>query len=100
MSYAIEFSSQVNNRTGIVVAAGQLLAANENRRVLIVQNIGINPLFVKLGEDASTTDFDFVLSPGTANDDGLGGIMSTDTLSYTGVISVAGASVRCTATEI
>lgn len=100
MAFAIELSSQVNNRTGIVVAGGQLLAANDNRRVLIVQNLGTDPLFVKLGENASSTDFDFVLSGGTAADDGLGGIMATDTLSYTGIISVDGATVRCTATEI
>lgn len=100
MSYAIEYSSQVNNRTGIFTGSGQLLAKNDNRRTLIIQNLGANPLFVKFGENASTSDFDFILSPGTVNDDGLGGIFCEDTLSYTGIISVAGTAPRCTATEL
>lgn len=99
MSFAIEITSTIHTRTGIVTSAGQLLPANEYRRNVIIQNLGTNPLFVKFGDSASTSSFDFILSPGTANDDGLGGIFAEDTLSYTGVISVAGTSVRCTATD-
>lgn len=100
MGYAIEYTSTINNRTGIVTSGGTLLPANDKRRTLVIQNLGGAPLFVKFGAGASTTSFDFVLSAGTVNDDGRGGIFAEDTLSYTGIISVASATtVRCTATE-
>ena len=99
MSYAIEYSSQAV-RTGILTSAGTALNANNNRRTVIIQNLGTNPLFVKFGESASSTDFDVVLKGGTASDDGLGGVLSYDTLSYTGIITVAGTSPRFTATEL
>ena len=98
--YPIAPTSQVNNRTGIVTTAGTLLAENLNRSGLIIQNLnGTNPLFVKFGSSASSTDFDLILKAGAATDDGNGGTLSYDVLSYTGVISVAGTTVRCTATE-
>lgn len=76
-----------------------MLAENEYRISLIIQNLGTNSLFVKLGDGASTSSFDFVLSPGTNADDGLGGIFAEDTTTYTGIITIAGTSPRCTATE-
>lgn len=92
--------SQIYLRTGIVTAAGTLLAANDNRSCIIIQNLnGTNPLFVKFGVGASATDFDLVLKAGSSSDDGNGGTLSYDVLSYTGIISVAGTTVRCTATE-
>lgn len=97
---SIEYSTQINSRTGIVTTAGNILQSYGSRRVLIIQNLGTDPLFVALGEGASSTNFDFILEACTAQDDGTGGIMSEDTLSYTGIISVAGTTVRCTATEI
>ena len=96
---SIEPSSQVNTRTGIVTVAGTLLGANSNRRGLIIQNLGTDVLFVKFGASATSSDFDVALKGGTANDDALGGTLSYDILSYTGIISVAGTTVRCTATE-
>lgn len=93
-------TSQIYARTGIVTSAGDLLAENLNRSGLIIQNLnGTDPLFVKFGTGASTSSFDLVLKAGSDNDDGLGGTLSYDVLSYTGIISVAGTSVRCTATE-
>lgn len=100
MGYSIEYSGKVNTRTGIVTVAGQALASNENRRTVIIQNLGTNPLFVKFGAGASSTDFDVVLKGGTGSDDGLGGVLSFDVLSYTGEITVAGTSPRYTATEL
>ena len=99
MTANIDQSSQINTRTGIVTAAGTILSENLNRRGLIIQNLGTDELFVKFGASASTSSFDVVLKAGTANDDGLGGTLSYDVLSYTGIISVAGTTVRCTATE-
>lgn len=93
-------AGQIHTRTGIVTSAGTLLPVNDNRRTVIIQNLGINPLFVKFGTGASISSFDFILSPGTVNDDGLGGIFAEDVLSYTGIISIAGTAPRCTATDL
>ena len=98
MGYAIEYSSTVHTRTGISSSA-TALSANDNRRTVLIQNLGTNPLFVKFGTGATTSDFDIILKGGTANDDGLGGVLSFDTLSYTGVITIAGTSPRYTATD-
>lgn len=99
MADTIDYSSTVHTRTGIVTSAGQLLPANDKRRTVIIQNLGTNPLFVKFGTGATTSDFDIILSPGTASDDGLGGTFLEDVLSYTGIISIAGTAPRATATD-
>lgn len=99
MAKNIETSGQINTRTGIVISAGTIITTDINRRTIIIQNLGTVPLFVKFGENASTSDFDFILNAGMVNDDGTGGIFAEDTLSYVGIISVAGVSVRCTATS-
>lgn len=100
MGTQVQPTSQVNSRTGIVTSAGTLLSENDNRNGLIIQNLnGTNPLFIKFGSSASNTDFDVILKAGSAPNDGNGGVLSYDVLSYTGIISVAGTTVRCTATE-
>lgn len=99
MSDVISYSGQTHVRSGILTSAGTALASNDNRRTVIVQNLGTNPLFVKFGNSASTSDFDVVLKGGTGADDGLGGVLSFDVLSYTGIITVAGTSPRFTATD-
>lgn len=96
----IEPTDIVKSRSGIITSAGTLLAANSTRRGLIIQNLNAtNPLFVKFGSGASSSDFDIILKAGAAADDGLGGTISFDVLSYRGIITVAGTTVRCTATE-
>jgi hypothetical protein len=96
----IDKTSVVKTRTGIITSAGTLLSENDNRRGLIIQNLdSADALFVKFGAGASTTSFDVILKAGTGDDDGNGGTLSYDVLSYTGIITVAGTSVRCTATE-
>ncbi len=100
MAYTVSPSSQVASRSGIITSAGTLLAVNLNRTGLIIQNLnGTHPAFIKFGASASSSDFDLILKPGNAADDGLGGTFSYDVLSYTGIITVAGTSVRITATE-
>lgn len=96
----IEPTDVIATRTGIITSAGTLLAANPTRRGLIVQNLnGTDTLYVKFGATASNTSFDLILKAGSAPDDGLGGTVSYDVLSYRGIISVAGTTVRCTATD-
>lgn len=100
MSNIIQNTTQVKERSGIVVATGTLLSSYEYRIGLVIQNLNTDPLFVKFGEGASTSDFDFILKGGSTTDDGTGGIMSFDVLSYTGIITVDGATVRCIATGL
>jgi len=78
-----------------------VIASNPARIMWMIQNLGQNPLFVKLGAGATTSVFHVVLKAGTANDDGTGGstAMEAGTI-YNGAISVAGTSPRCVVTEI
>jgi len=69
-----------------------LLAADENRRTVILQNCGIVPVFVKLGSGCTTSDFSFILAAGTAANDGLGSMFGEDVLSYQGIITATTAS--------
>lgn len=90
MGYAIEYSSQTTNNGGTVTvgsSATQLLAANDNRRTIVLQNLSTSPIFVKFGSGATTSSFSFILPAGTASNDGTGGVFTEDTLSYTGVIT-------------
>ncbi len=76
------------------------LAANEARFSYHIQNLGTNPLFVKEGAGCSTTDFTFILAPGTANDDGNGGFYENPINGcWTGAITIAGTSPRYVITE-
>ncbi|MDP1581506.1 MAG: hypothetical protein Q8M02_14635 [Candidatus Didemnitutus sp.] len=59
---------------------------------LFVQQCGINPLFVRRGTGASSSDFNYVLAGGGANDDGTGGALIID--DFVGTVSFAGTSVR------
>ena len=66
-----------------------------------IQNVGTNPLFVRLGGTASSTVYHYVLKGGTGNDDGLGALIAQTTGTvFTGAISVAGTSPRYVVTEL
>lgn len=56
-----------------------------------IQNLSTAALYVKWGDGASTTNFDFVLNGGSAQDDGLGGNRDFPT-NYKGSVSVASVS--------
>lgn len=90
---SIEYSSQPSTRSGISSAA-QACGFDGSRRTVILQNLGTNTLYVKFGTNATTSDFDIILKGGAAQDDGNGGIYSEDSLSYQGIISVAGTTPR------
>lgn len=76
------------------------LSANPARASYYIQNCGQNPLFVKEGTGASTSDFSFILAAGSANDNGTGGAKeSVAGECWTGAITVAGTSPRYTITE-
>jgi len=83
-----------------ISAAGTVLSANEARSNYFIQNCGTNPLFVKEGANASTSDYTFILAAGTVNDNGTGGSKSSEAEGcWTGVISVAGTTPRGMITE-
>lgn len=78
-----------------IASSTTALAASSTRKWYRIQNLGTNPLFVREGASASTTNFDYILSAGTGTDDGLGGSYETHSYSiYTGVITIAGTSPR------
>lgn len=83
-----------------IASATTALAANTGRVGWLIQNLGTNPLFVRLGAGASATVFNIVLAAGTVNDNGTGGLFAqTEGIIYTGVISIAGTAPRYTITE-
>lgn len=69
--------------------------ADEARIGYSIQNLGTNPLFVKEGASATTSDFDYILAGGSGNDNGTGGKYESPAgRIYTGIISIAGTSPR------
>jgi hypothetical protein len=84
-----------------VASAATALAANKARIGFILQNLGTNPLFVKYGSGATTSDFSVVLKGSTVQDDGTGGVLSSaDTAVYNGIVTIAGTSPRYSVTEL
>jgi hypothetical protein len=69
----------------------EVLAANPNRKKVILQNVGTVPIYVFLGDaDASSTNYSFVLQAGPVEADGRGGAFVDEV--YSGAIRVLGAS--------
>lgn len=89
------------NTPSIVTSAGDVLIANTSRRAFSIQNVGTNPIFVRLGTGASSTVFHAVLKGGTADSDGTGGSFSMQNgLVYSGVVSIAGTTPKVVIMEI
>jgi len=77
--------------TPAVASDATALAANAARGAWQIQNVGTNPLFVRLGSGASDTVFHAVLKGGTGAKDGLGASWGQENgVVYTGIITVAG----------
>lgn len=55
-----------------------LLEHNDSRKKLIIQNIGLEPCYIKLEEGMSKNDFHFVLAPDTSPAFGNGGSVTLD----------------------
>ncbi len=89
------------NTPSIISSAGTAIASNANRIAWSIQNLGTNPLFVRLGAGGSPTLFHTVLKGSTGQDDGTGGIASESVGTvYTGIITVDGTNPRFTVLEI
>lgn len=55
-----------------------LLEYNDDRKKLIIQNIGLEPCYIKLEETVSKDDCHFVLAPDTSPNFGNGGSITLD----------------------
>lgn len=87
--------------TPAIIAAATAIASNPARAGWMIQNLGTNALFVRLGSGATTSVFHIVLKAGSVNDDGTGGSVSQfDGTVYTGIITIAGTSPRYVITEL
>lgn len=103
MADASAVLSQSTNATNTpsIASATTALAANPARTQWSIQNLGMNPLFVRFGASASTSVFHVVLKAATANDDGTGGVISQDVGAiYGGIVTIAGTSPRYTVLEM
>lgn len=90
-----------NSNVPAIASAASALASNSKRIAWMIQNLGMNALYVNLGGTASTTVFHVVLKAATANDDGTGGSFAQeDGVIFTGAITIAGTSPRYTVTEL
>lgn len=97
----IVYQTATTSNTPSISSDATALASNTKRIAFVIQNLGTNPLFVRLGSGASDTVFHFVLKAGAAQDDGTGGVItSAEGVIYTGIITVAGTSPRYTVLEI
>lgn len=77
------------------------IPSNSERAAWSIQNLGTNPLFVRLGAGASSSVFHYVLKGGSGADDGLGALISqNEGTVFTGTVSIAGTSPRYVVTEI
>jgi len=85
-------TSNTTNTPAILSSATALADAGPvGRTGWQIQNVGTNPLFVRLGAGASTTVFHFVLKGGTGANDGLGASFSQmDGAVYQGLVSIDG----------
>lgn len=88
----------VANTPAIITAAGDILVANASRNLFSIHNTGTNPIFLRLGTAASTTVHHVVIPGGVVNDDGTGGHYERS--EYTGIVSIAGTSIRCVVLEL
>lgn len=77
------------------------IPANAVRAGWSIQNVGMNPLFVRLGGTASSTVYHYVLKGGSADSDGLGAMVAqTSGAVYAGAISVAGTTPKYVTMEL
>lgn len=90
---------QANTPAILTDATG--IPENTNRGGWAIQNVGTNPIFVRLGGTASSTVFHFVLKGGTGDSDGNGAMVAqTSGTVFTGAISVAGTTPKYVVMEL
>lgn len=95
---ALQTPKASSANTPAIASSATALAANAARKQWSIQNLGTNPLFVRLGASASTTVFHFVLKAGTGANDGLGGVIVDST--WLGVVSIDGTTPSYCVSEL
>lgn len=98
--YGVECRLGVAN-TPAISSSATALAANNQRGAFMIQNLGMNTLYVLYGTGASTSNFHVALKAATANDDGTGGSLAMEGVAmWTGPVTIAGSSPRYVVTEL
>lgn len=78
-------------QTSVGAGAGQIIAANEARRGLIIQNTGTTIIYITLGSTApTTTAYHVALRACSVANDGNGGIYNDD--AWTGAVQAIGSA--------
>jgi hypothetical protein len=95
----IIYQTQKSN-TPTVATQPTVLVSNPARLGFTVQNQGTNPLWVLLGTGATPTVFHVALKGGTALNDGNGGIYTSTSVCYTGIVSATGTTPTYTVLEM
>ena len=90
-------STGVVGTQGLRTGNGSLFTA-QARKLLYVQNLSANVLYIALSGTASPSNHSIVLRGGSSNGDGNGGIFTTD--SFYGSVSVSGSSPSYLAWEM
>lgn len=99
-TYAIICSKSTANTPSILTDTTGI-PANPNRAGWSIQNVGTNPIFIRLGGTASSTVYHYVLKGGTGDSDGLGAMVAqTNGTVFTGAISVAGTTPKYVVMEM
>lgn len=78
------------NGNAIITSNGTVFNPNVNRVGYGIQNLNTGTLFVKLGSGCSPASFSMILSAGNNVDDGKGGILTEDQVTFTGAFSASG----------
>lgn len=90
---------EVNTPSILTDATG--IPANPRRGGWSIQNVGMNPIYVRLGGTASSTVYHYVLKGGSADNDGNGAMVAqTSGVVFAGAISVAGTTPKYVVMEM
>lgn len=93
-------STQGANTPAILTSAGEVIAAGD-KYSWSIQNVGTNPVFVRLGGTASTTVFHYVIKGGSGDSDGLGGSVGHEgSTVFTGSVTIAGTTPKVVVTQL
>ena len=98
-----QFTEQTTNVTAVPngSTSGVALAANPARVFYKIQNTSTNPLYVLYGSGtASASNCHEILKACTTGSDGIGGIINSSEVVYTGIIAVGGTAPAFTAYEL
>jgi hypothetical protein len=83
-------SPQYGGPTDTIVTSDGTAGTIATGGMAFIQNLDDAAVYVKLGSGASSSNFSFVLSAGSAANDGLGG--SREIINYAGIVTIAAAA--------